>query len=134
MEQAVFELAGKRYQVQITMSDAYKELPKRFGLELLKMFANEEKCQETMQELIFDEDKTLHLMHMYIERQNGMMTFDTMLEQLENLTVLDSFRDAFWAAIVNFSGPLKKQVLIQIWEQFKKELKEVRTSRPQSDV
>lgn len=125
MQVAVFEFNGKKYKVEISPTMAYKELPQRFEINLLKMFADEETNKETLQTLIMDDDKMLHLMYFFLEKNGSTLTLENVLSQMENLAVLDTFRDAFWAGVINFSPPLKKNILLQIWDQMKKEIKDI---------
>jgi hypothetical protein len=129
----VFKLGDKRYKLKITMGMATKDLPDKFDMDILSMFCSEERMQQAMQKMVFDDSGALRLMHYFVEKESGF-TYERMLEDLSDLAVVDEFRDAFWAAIVNFSGPLKKKILMQMWQEFKKELKEADLAKNDSDA
>jgi len=122
-ETPTFTFDGKRIPIVINMKMVVGELNKKFNLNVLGMFASDILVEQTMRELVFEDEKTLQLMHFFLEKE-VTISYDSMLNKMENLDVLDEFREAFWAAIVNFSGPLKKQALLEIWQIFKRELKE----------
>lgn len=120
----VFEFNKKRYEVRITMKEAYGVLKTKFDLNIISMFASEAQMQAAMINLILDDEKTMQLMYFFIERATPAITFDDMVNLMEDLSILDSFRNAFWAAIVNFSSPLKKETLRGMWELLKKEMQD----------
>jgi hypothetical protein len=123
MSVALFEFAGTKYKIEISPMMAYKDLPDRFNINLLKMFADAQSNESAMQDIIMDDNNMLHLMFYFLEKNGTKLTFEDMLNAMENLTILDEFRDAFWAAIINFSPPLKKGIIRETWEQIKKEMK-----------
>lgn len=123
MSDPTFTFDEKKVPVRITVPMAMTELPKLFDIKIIGMFASDEQVIAAMRELVLDDDKALRLMHFFIEKHTSM-SFESMIEKMKNLDVVDEFREAFWAAVVNFSGPLKKQIILDMWTEFKKELKE----------
>lgn len=124
-----FTFDGKKITVRITMPMVLGDLTKRFNLNLLTMFADDSMVEQAMRHLVFHDEETLQLMHFFIEKETTM-SYQAMLERMTNLDVLDEFREAFWAAVVNFSGPLKKQALMEIWQMFKTELRNFKAQQP----
>jgi hypothetical protein len=56
-------------------------------------------------------------------------------DKITDLNFLSEFQEAFWAAIVNFSNPLKKDLLIKIWTLLKKEIKHLKLeNEPSSEL
>ncbi len=116
-----FEFRDKRYPINLTYLEAIKVLPSKFSISLTKIFTDGDAAAETMQRLILDDEKTLDLAWHYIE-PTYEYDFDDFLGKITSKD-LDRFREDFWAAVVNFSGPLKKNLLMEMWSQFKRDLK-----------
>lgn len=130
--QMVFEFRGKQYPIKITYLASIKVLPDKFGLNLTKIFTDGDAAAETMQALILDDEKTLLLAWYYIEEHTDM-TYDEFLETVTGKD-LERFREDFWAAVVNFSGLLKRNLLQEMWNQFKRDLKRAELANETSDV
>lgn len=128
METPVFELNKQRYPVKLTMKDVLGVL-QDYELDLFSIFASEETMQNAMMNLLLNDQMALDLMYLFIERKNKELTKDQVLELMEDMSILDNFREAFWAAVVNFSSPLKKELLRGIWETLKKELRDKNFAR-----
>lgn len=130
----IFKVGDQKYKVKITTGMAMKELPELFDMNILSMFCSEERMQQAMNKMVFDDEGALKLMHYFIEKSGHSISMERMIEDMPDLSVLDEFRDAFWAGVVNFSGPLKKKVLMDMWKQFKEELKTADLTKNVSDA
>jgi len=133
-----FKLGKEEIPIKINWLLALNELPEKFDIRICKLFdpAHSDDTQAVMQKLLLDDEYCLKLCWYFVALKSEM-TYDTFLEQLESSHNLESFREAFWAAAVNFSGPLKKGLMIDAWKEFKKELKNFSISRAiaeQSDL
>lgn len=122
---AKFNFAGKQYPINITWSSAYNTLPEKFEINILKLFVNEDETQKTISTLLADDDLALRLCWFYLEPQ---VQFDwekflTLLD--EQPEAIEDFRETFWAAVVNFSSPQKKGVLLEMWKIMKREMKQL---------
>lgn len=122
---AKFSFAGKQYPINITWSSAYNTLPEKFDINILKLFVNEDETQKTISTLLADDDLALRLCWFYLEPQ---VQFDwekflTLLD--EQPEAIEDFRETFWAAVVNFSSPQKKGVLLEMWKIMKREMKQL---------
>lgn len=117
-----FEFKNIQYQININYYDSLKVLPEKFNINLCKIFTDGEIAGETMQNLILDDELTLKLAWYYIEPAISGMDEDDFLRNMTGKD-LERFREAFWQAVVNFSGPLKKNLLTEMWNQFKRDLK-----------
>ena len=104
-----FEFKGKKYPIDITYYQSIKILPEKFGISLSKIFTDGEVAAATMETLILDDEKTLDLCWHYLNEKTEL-EFDQFLEVISSKD-LERFREDFWAAVVNFSSPLKKKLL-----------------------
>jgi hypothetical protein len=116
-----FEFNNLTYPIKLTYGVSLNVLPQRFGINLSKIFTDPEMASQTLQNLTFDDEKTLQLMWYFIE-PTASMDYDEFLEKITPKE-LENFREMFWAAVVNFSGSLKKNILLQMWDDFKREVK-----------
>jgi hypothetical protein len=120
-----FTFHEKAYPIVITWSSAYNSLPEKFGIEILKLFVDEQLTQQTTHRLLVDDDLALRLCWSFIEPQVSY-DWDKFLELLdEEPEAIENFREAFWSAVINFSSPQKKGVLLEIWKMLKRELKQL---------
>ena len=127
-----FEFRGKKYPIDITYYQSIKILPEKFGINLSKIFTDGEVAADTMQTLILDDEKTLDLCWHYLNEKTEI-EFDEFLEVISGKD-LERFREDFWAAVVNFSSPLKKKLLQDLWSQFKRDLKKADLTMETLDV
>ena len=127
-----FEFRGKKYPIDITYYQSIKILPEKFGINLGKIFTDGEVAADTIQTLILDDEKTLDLCWHYLDEKTEL-TFDDFLQTITGKD-LDRFREDFWAAVVNFSSHLKKDLLQDLWKQFKKDLKKASLTMETSDA
>lgn len=117
-----FELNKIKYPIEINYFESIKVLPQKFGVSLTRMFVDQDEAVSTMESLILDDEKTLALAWYYVERTATGIDEDDFLRTMTGKD-LERFREAFWQAVVNFSGPLKRPLMEEIWKQFKKDLK-----------
>ena len=116
-----FTVDKQRYTIALTWWKAINVLPEQFSISITKILSDNEQATETLNTLVLDDEKTLKLMWHFMEPTASM-------EMEQFLTIvstpeIEAFREAFWAEVVNFSGSLKKNILLQMWDQFKRDLK-----------
>jgi len=122
---AKFTFHEKAYPIIINWSSAYNVLPEKFDINILKLFVNEEETQKTISNLLNDDDLALRLCWFYLE-PHVSFDWDKFLQLLdEELEAIENFREAFWAAVVNFSSPQKKGVLLEMWKIMKREMRQL---------
>jgi hypothetical protein len=123
-----FKYDGKQIPILFTYKTTKKDIPKRFGLNLLQIFTSDEETDKLAKDLVFDDEKTLDLMKYFIEyAQDIELDEDEFLDKISPESV-HQFREGFWTALANFSGPLKMNSVNQIWTELKKKLKDVNLS------
>lgn len=127
-----FEFRGKKYPITINYLESLRTLPEKFNINLTKIFTDGEAAAETMQSLVLDDEKTLNLAWHYIHEHTDM-EFTDFLSTMTGKD-LERFREDFWSAVVNFSGPLKKRLLLELWEQFKRDLKKAEFQNEESEA
>jgi hypothetical protein len=131
---AKFLFNGKTYPIEITWKLAYSTLPSRFDLEILKLFIDEKVTNTTAGRLLLDDEVTLNLCWFFLEPQ-VTFDFDKFLELLDSEPeAIEGFREVFWAAVINFSSPQKKGVLRDLWDQMKREMKQLKIDSPESST
>ena len=116
-----FTVDKQRYTIALTWWKAINVLPEQFSISITKILSDNEQATETLNTLVLDDEKTLKLMWHFMEptASMGIEQFLTIVTTPE----IEAFREAFWAEVVNFSGSLKKNILLQMWDQFKRDLK-----------
>jgi hypothetical protein len=120
-----FSFNEKSYPIVITWSLAYNTLPEKFNIEILKLFVDEQLTQSTTNRILVDDDLALRLCWFFLESQ-VTYDWDKFLELLDSEPeAIENFRETFWSAIVNFSSPQKKGVLLEIWKVLKREMKQL---------
>jgi hypothetical protein len=127
-----FELKGVKYPIKMNYRESLMILPEKFGINLCKIFTDGDAAANTMQALILDDELTLKLAWYYIE-EKASFDWEEFLELMEGKD-LERFREDFWAAVVNFSGVLKRNLLQEMWNQFKRDLKKAELMNTTSDV
>jgi hypothetical protein len=68
----------------------------------------------------------LRLFFYLIEDQSGL-NYEEFLQQMDGKQ-LGQFREDFWSEVVNFSDPLKKTLLQDLWRDYRKQVKKASTS------
>jgi len=128
MNNVYFTYNGKQIPILFTYKTTKKDIPKRFGLNLLQIFTSDEETDKLAKDLVFDDEKTLDLMKYFIEYScDEELDEDEFLDKVTPES-LHQFREGFWVALANFSGPLKMNSVNQIWAELKKKLKDVNLS------
>lgn len=127
-----FKFMGVEYPIQINYWEAVTVLPEKFKINLTKIFIDNQAAEETMQALVLDDEKTLELAWHYV---GSSSSFDKQ-KFFENMQGkdLDQFREDFWSAVINFSPPLKRNLMDDLWRTFKKELKQADLQNETSDA
>ena len=116
------KLLDKNIPVTLTYGMAIKTLPDQFQIKPLKLFGETDEATALMQTLVLDDEKALKLMHFFADKV-APMTFDEFIEKVDPHE-LHTFVEEFWEALANFSGPLKKPMMIHMWKEFKKSIQE----------
>lgn len=126
-----FELNNTKYPITLNYLQCLRVLPERFGISLTKIFTDNDAAVKTMEALVLDDERTLQLAWFYIE-PTASIDEEAFLELVDGRD-LERFREAFWQAVVNFFGPLKRNVLTDLWNQFKRDLKKAELQSGTSD-
>jgi len=121
---AKFTLDGKTYVIKIDFKTAYV-LTEKFDFPILKLFIDEQLTQQMMMKLLLDTQYTIDLCWYFLENK---VTFgkQALFEYITDAASLEPFREAMWAAVVNFSSPLIRGMLMDMWTTSKKELKRLK--------
>lgn len=122
---AKFTLNGKIHVIKIDLKTQYL-LTDKFDFNILKMFFDDNLTREMMLKLLLDTEFCLKLLWFFIEKKVEY-SHDDMLDHVGTADGLDEFKEAVWAAIVNFSSKLTRPALIEMWSQLKHKL---RTFKP----
>lgn len=116
-----FTLNKKIYVIRIDLKTNY-QLTEKFDFNILKLFLDEAVTRQAMLKLLLDTEFCIDLMWFFIEKKVDFNK-DTMLEYIDTAAGLDEFKEAVWASVINFSSPLIRKMLIEMWGQLKHELK-----------
>lgn len=116
-----YKLGTYEIILEINLSESRK-LEKQFGLKLADFFVDNEKTMEAVQKLILEDEFTIDLLWYYFGNQHKV-TREDMEELITSLDLLDEFREKFWAAVINFTSAHKKKILLDLWDQVKKQIK-----------
>ena len=116
-----YKLGTYEIILEINLSESRK-LEKQFGLKLADFFVDNEKTMEAVQKLILEDEFTIDLLWYYFGNQYKV-TREDMEELITSLDLLDEFREKFWAAVINFTSAHKKKILLDLWDQVKKQIK-----------
>ncbi len=117
-------LQNSSFEINISYRTAYTHLPEKFDIRLLQMFVDQEAGENLLKELLLDDEKCLGLLWYFVEPQCEGKSFDDFLDIIQSGD-LDKFRQVFWEEVANFSGPLKRNLVMQLWEMLQRELKEI---------
>lgn len=104
-----YNFDGVDFPIVITMSSAYK-LEADYNICLLQLFENN-NLDRVVQELSVNDKVALDLWWEFVSTK-----FQDRSECIDKLTrdSLTKFKEAFWAAIVNFSDPNVKPILLEL--------------------
>ena len=118
---AKFTLNGKVHVIKIDLKTNY-QLIEKFDFNILKLFLDEEVTRQVMLKLLIDTEFAIDLCWFFIENKVEYNKL-TLLEYLDSSAGLDEFRESVWSAIVLFSSPIIRTILIEMWTNLKKELR-----------
>jgi len=108
---------GKEYQFKLTYRKMLEDLPNKFNIHLGKIFTDNDLMQQTMLNLLVEDEVSIKLFHWAIN--SASLTYEDLLDDMDQKTLSD-FRDCFWEEVVNFSDPLRKEASRALWEEYKK--------------
>lgn len=117
-----FSHRNREYSIKIGYLAAIEVFPEQFGISLTKLLVNDEATNDTIRTLMLNDEVVIDMMWYYIKEQSDIIEKTDFLEKLESKEVIE-FREAFWQEALNFSGPLKAQVLTQAWTEMRRYLK-----------
>lgn len=118
-----FTLNKQEYTIKIGYRDALEVLPEKFGLEITKLLVDDDKTNNIVRSLLMDDEKLIQIMWYYMQ-ETTTLQYSEFIEVLTPLEV-NNFRERLWEEISNFSGPLKKSMMLQAWSEAKRYLKKV---------
>lgn len=118
-----FKIGEQVFTIKMVFQLAYK-INDKFDWNIITLFLDEAQTERTMMKLLLDNEFTLKLMWLLIE-DKFVGDYDKLLEKLETAAELDPFRDALWSAVVLFSSPQLREILIQSWARLKKDLRKL---------
>ncbi len=117
----VFELGTEKHTVKLNFDDIEGKL-KDFGIDVIELFTKEEEADKFLSRFMMDDMFAADIMLFYVNKTHPEMQKKDLLRTMGSFEPLDGFRNAFWGGIVNFSSPLKKTILTQMWEKMKQML------------
>lgn len=123
MDIAKFEFGGSTIPLTITLKEVYA-IREKFDFNILKLFIEDENAAHQIQRLALDDEFAIDVCW-YLLESKLPYSKEKFIENITDMTVIEQFREAFWAAIVNFSSPLKRSALVQFWKEMKKEIRNV---------
>ena len=118
---AKFTLNNKIHVIKIDLKTQY-QLIEKFDFSTLKLFLDDQLTRQVMIKLLLDTEFCLALLWFFIEKKVDYSR-DTMLDYVGNAEGLEEFREAIWAAVVNFSSRLIRPTLMEMWKQLKHEMR-----------
>jgi hypothetical protein len=122
---ARFSFCGTNYPIVINWTRAYNDLPSRFEIDILSLFVNDTETEQTALRILVDDNLLLKVCWYFLEPQVNY-TWEKFLTLLDDEPeAIENFREVFWGAIVNFSSPQKRGVLVELWNILKKRLKQL---------
>ena len=118
-----FKFQNREYSLTIGWVQAVDEFPANFDLHIADLVSDNVKSQDTVNNIMLNDNIIIKLMWHYLKPHVEMEWVD-FLKKVESKEVHD-FRQVFWEAVLDFSGPLKVNLLKEIWAEMKKELQEL---------
>lgn len=129
-----FTFKGSKIPLDVDFGKAHKVFPKH-GLHILGLLVDE-NINKTLLTILTDDLQMLNLWYHYVKD-----LYPSDFEELiDDLTTVDfkSFKDALWAAIVNFTDPQLRAALIkgreEIERQLAKTFRNLKLKEPSSDT
>ena len=121
---AKFTLNNKIHVIRIDLKTHYV-LVDKFNFNVLKIFLDEQLTRQIMLRLLLDIDFCLDLLWFFIEKKVEYNK-DSMLDYVGTADGLEEFKEAVWAAVVNFSSRLTRPMLLDMWKALKHEIRTMR--------
>jgi len=121
IEWPTFKIGEQIFTVKLNWMLGYK-IADKFDWNIITLFMDEQKTEKAMMRLIMDNEFTINLLWFFIE-DKFQGDKEKLYEKLETAAALDPFREAVWAAVVLFSSPQLKEILVQSWGRLKKDLR-----------
>lgn len=122
-----FKVGNATYQIKLTYGTTISILPEKFGIHINRILSDGDAAQDTLTTLVLDDEKCLRFMYYWMESTTSQ-TYEAFLDSVTT-SELDAFREAFWSEVVNFSGSLKKKLMLQLWSEFKRDLKDANLTK-----
>jgi len=114
-----FQFQKRNYNIKLGVLEAMETLP-QMGVHPLSLVSDMTKTNDTLLTVMLDDEKAVQLMFHYLKKDSEI-PWEKFLEQVE-MSEIQAFKESFWHELLNFSGPLKKEALIQFKAELKKEL------------
>jgi hypothetical protein len=118
-----FQYRKSDYSIVVGWFQAIDEFPAKFNIHLADLVSDMQKSNETVNTILLNDNIIIQLMWYYL-KPHVTCEWEDFLKQVE-ATEVHKFRESFWEAVLDFSGPLKTPILTQLWKEVKKELREV---------
>lgn len=118
-----FKFLNNEYPLVINWFQAVDEFPGLFDLHIADLVSDGVKSQDTVNTIMLNDNTIIKLMWHYL-KPHVEFEFVDFLKKLPNED-FHAFRNTFWETVLDFSGPLKVNLLKQIWTEQKKELQEL---------
>lgn len=122
-------IAGQTFRFNLNLG-LVRQIHKKFNFDLINMFTDqtEDEKKVNANTLLVNEELALDLAWFLIGDQYDSKSDELDRRQdfennIQSLEEVDSFREAFWASVVNFTPELKKDHLLTLWKHLKKEIK-----------
>jgi hypothetical protein len=128
---AYFQFKDKKIPIQLTWKDATK-FHSDYEFNITKLFLDPELTEKMMMRLLVDGEFVLKLCYYFLEQHK--VSYEEMLDTLPSPAHLEEFREAFWAATVNFSSPQLRGILVESWKELKKSLSQLTVPKLDSMV
>lgn len=124
-------IAGQTFRFNLNLR-IVREIHKKFNFDLINIFVDnsDDPSKVGPQTLAIDDEFALDLAWFLLGKDYetslvGNEVREEFESKIETLEELDSFREAFWVSVVNFTPALKKDHLLTLWKQIKKEFKKI---------
>ena len=118
----IYTFMGKEYPIVIEIPQAFT-FKAEFGVNLLKIFEGDNMNELTVT-LALDDEKIIEIWWWFIGKKMGSdaQARENAIDKLTRES-LNEFKEALWAAIVNFSDPAMKPALIELKQRLPELLK-----------
>lgn len=116
--QTHFKFKNSKIPIEITFKEAYKLLPK-YEIHILGLLVDN-NIVTTLQTILTDDLKVLGLWYEFI-KDHTTGSFEDLVDEL-TAEDFKSFKEALWAAIVNFTDPQLRPALVKGREEVEREI------------